>query len=142
MLKPSRRTEARWAPQLQHALRGHFLRKLKPSFLLARMMGTPEFLCLMSPQNKPQSRENDITSPCQGLAAVSQSPSWDPRTQQPCPPQICHLMLLQSSWQIPTHLGLSNHGGLSVTQRRKWQPQLSFSVTLEKQKVTVNKRTG
>ena len=38
----------------------------------------------------------------------------------------------------PTHLRLSNHRRLSVTQWRKRQPQLCFSVTLEKQEVIVN----
>lgn len=33
---------------------------------------------------------------------------------------------------------LSNHRRLSITQRRKRQPQLCFSVTLEKQEVIVN----
>lgn len=42
-------------------------------------------------------------------------------------------------WQTRTYLRLGNHGGLPITQRRKRQTQLCFSITLEKQEVKVNK---
>lgn len=124
-----------------YSMHRYFLGYLKSFFLGAGMMETPKFLYLIDPQKKPRPRENNVTSAFQRLAEMSQTPSWDHQAQWPCPPWIYHLMLLLSSWQIPTHLWLSNHGWLSVTERRKRQPQLGFSVTLEKHKVTVNKRT-